>query len=69
MEVRTPINGDVAVLGSNARSHHVGLWFSLDTGLIVHATKPYVTAETALSIATKGMANIKFYRYKKWPKS
>lgn len=56
--------GDVAVMGSNSRLHHVGIWIASNGGLVLHATRPTVTAQTLDQLRVRGLPNVQFYRYR-----
>jgi cell wall-associated NlpC family hydrolase len=61
--VEQPRDGDAVLMGRTKRYHHVGIWAEVDGGLVVHAFRTQVVAQSLSAVRRCGISHYAFYRH------
>lgn len=63
IEVTTPIDFDAVIMRRAGESYHVGTWFNVDGGRILHATPLGVLCNDRGALQRMRFQHFSFYRY------
>lgn len=67
-KLRRPIDGCAVGLSSHLNLHHVGVFLSVDGGMVLHACEGKgVICQSVTNLASQGWNKVEFYLHSQWP--